>query len=272
MEERYIKCFMESALKTLPMFLGKDNLPTGLNVETLQSLPQGFTMHIIVGITGDMFGNLILSISEESSLRLASAMMGCEILDRHSEISFSAIKEIINICAGGGATRLYELGKQIDVTPPTIITGDSVNVQLTFPLECITFILKEFDFHISISLQERKPRSVLIVDDSQLLRNSATNVLQMAGFRVVGSCDSGEQCLAYLEKLVPDIVLLDIEMPGMSGIDVLKHIRARAIPTKVVIFTVVGNEATVQKATALGVDGYMLKPLSVGLLRVLKNL
>ena len=94
----------------------------------------------------------------------------------------------------------------------------------------------------------------------------------MAGFRVVGCCENGEQCLSYLEKLVPDIVLLDIEMTGMSGIDVLKIIRARSIPTKVVIFTVVGNEATVQKATSIGVDGYMLKPLNDALLRVLKNL
>lgn len=272
MGETYVNCFVEAALETLPMFLGRDKLPKKLNVETLKSLPQGFNMHVILGITGELFGNLILSISEESSLRLASAMMGCESLNKHNEISFSAIKELINICAGNGATRIYELGKHIDITPPAIITGDHVNIQVSFPLECITFIQKDFDFNISISIKERRQPSVLIVDDSQLLRESASTILQMAGFRVVGCCENGEQCLDYLEEQVPDIVLLDVQMPGMSGIEVLKNIRTRSIPTKVVIFTVVGSEETVQKATAIGADGYMLKPINDALLTVLKNL
>lgn len=77
--------------------------------------------------------------------------------------------------------------------------------------------------------------SVLVVDDHQGFREAARTLLTSMGLRVVGDVETGEQALEAVERLRPDIVLLDVQLPGMDGIDVARRLVADPDPPTVVL-------------------------------------
>lgn len=271
MEKRYLDCFVESVSFAFSMFLGSDRQCKIKSVDILQAIPRDANMHVFIGITGDLFGIGMFSFAGANSLALASAMCGME-LNEHNEISMSALKEILNISAGGAATRLAELGRIVDVTPPTVVSGDAIEVQTSLPLVSISFAAGDIPFRLSASIKEKHRHRVLVVDDSALMLTVATDLLQANGFDVAGTCETGDECLDFLEKDVPDIVLLDINMPGTNGLEVLRSIKERKLKTKVVIMTGMGDPKTVQRATALGTDGFVVKPIDNNLISIMKHL
>jgi DNA-binding response OmpR family regulator len=104
---------------------------------------------------------------------------------------------------------------------------------------------------------------VLIIDDEPDIRAFLADLLTVQGYR----CDTAESGVAGLAKLAaakPDVVLLDIMMPGMSGFDVLKSIRARdgAAPA-VVMISCLTHENTTQRAMEEGADQFVMKPFRV---------
>lgn len=104
---------------------------------------------------------------------------------------------------------------------------------------------------------------VLIVDDSALFRTMLQNVLrELPAVAVCGSVSSGEQALEAVARLAPDIVTLDVEMPGLSGIDVLRELRRRRAPCRVIMvsrLTAAGAQITTD-ALLEGAFDFILKP------------
>ncbi|GLS83341.1 response regulator [Paraferrimonas haliotis] len=102
--------------------------------------------------------------------------------------------------------------------------------------------------------------SVLVVDDHPLLRNGICQLLQAEDeFELFGEVGAGIDALAAMRGDEPDIVLLDLNMKGMSGLDTLNAIRADGITSKVVILTVSDNKQDVIRLLRAGADGYLLK-------------
>lgn len=104
-------------------------------------------------------------------------------------------------------------------------------------------------------------RELLVVDDVPLFRAGLSAALRGAGYAVVGEAADGEGAVAVAETEQPDIVLLDLLMPGMSGIDVLEKIRAVAPHAAVVLLT--GSESDEDMVAAIrgGARGYILKDM-----------
>lgn len=104
---------------------------------------------------------------------------------------------------------------------------------------------------------------VLIIDDSALFRILLTNIIRgMENVEVCGTASDGDAGLQAVEKHHPDVVLLDLEMPKMTGLDVMKEISSRGISVKVIMcsaFTTAGAEVTV-KALELGAHDFITKP------------
>jgi two-component system NarL family response regulator len=100
---------------------------------------------------------------------------------------------------------------------------------------------------------------LLVVDDVPLFRAGLTSALNDAGFSVVGEADSAERAVAQSEALQPDMVLLDVLMPGLSGLEVVEKITAVAPGANVVLLT--GSESEEDLLTALkaGARGYLVK-------------
>lgn len=102
--------------------------------------------------------------------------------------------------------------------------------------------------------------NILIVDDHPMLRRGVKQLLQLeAGLDAIGEASSGQEALEIAEKLEPDLILLDLNMKGMDGIQTLKALRDKDIYSRVVMFTVSDDHDDVIAALKAGADGYVLK-------------
>lgn len=104
-------------------------------------------------------------------------------------------------------------------------------------------------------------KRLLVVDDVPLFRAGLTAALNAAGYDVIGEAADGERAVAIAEIEQPDIVLLDILMPGMSGIEVLAKIRAVSPSSKVLLLTGSESEEDLVSAIRGGARGYILKDM-----------
>lgn len=108
--------------------------------------------------------------------------------------------------------------------------------------------------------QRQKPRTVLIVDDNELIRMTLRTVLRNAGLEVIGEAADGEKALAQLELMRINLVCLDVVMPRMNGLEVLAEIRARHPDVKVLMVTGQADRETIQAAISGGAHGIIVKP------------
>jgi CheY-like chemotaxis protein len=102
--------------------------------------------------------------------------------------------------------------------------------------------------------------TVLVVDDADDARDLTARLFRRAGYRVV-TAEGGEAALAAVDAEDPDLVLLDMTMPGMDGLEVLRRLRAdpRHHALSVVLFTAIGDLRTVAEARRLGAADYLVK-------------
>lgn len=111
-------------------------------------------------------------------------------------------------------------------------------------------------------MSQPTPNSVLIIDDHPLLRKGVSQLLDLeSSLKLVGEADSGESGLALALRLRPDLILLDLNMKGVSGLDTLKALKATELDSRVIILTVSDDEMDVISALRLGADGYLLKDM-----------
>ena len=102
--------------------------------------------------------------------------------------------------------------------------------------------------------------NVMIADDHSLIREGLKQLLEFDGsIKVVGEASNGVECMDKLSIHNPDVLLLDINMPEMNGIEVLKRMKDENTPIKVLILTVHNEMDYLMKAIDIGVDGYILK-------------
>jgi two-component system response regulator AtoC len=112
-----------------------------------------------------------------------------------------------------------------------------------------------------VSSSGARAHRILVVDDSESARSYLRSWLAQQGYRV-DVAEDGRRALALLEQgLAPDLVLLDVMMPGLDGLETLREIRERASRLPVVMISVVGNARTIVEAMRAGASGYVSKPL-----------
>lgn len=101
---------------------------------------------------------------------------------------------------------------------------------------------------------------IILADDHVLIRSGLKLLLQNDhSLEVVGEASNGIQALKLVEQLQPDVVILDMAMPGMGGIECLKEIKDRGIQSKVIILTMYEDESYIKAAMQAGADGYVQK-------------
>jgi two-component system nitrate/nitrite response regulator NarL len=100
---------------------------------------------------------------------------------------------------------------------------------------------------------------ILIVDDHPLTRDALSALLQQSGFAVAGLAADGEAAVQLAGELAPDLILLDLSLPGMNGLEALPQLRAAAPDAEVVVLTASGTEENLLGAIRGGAAGYLLK-------------
>ena len=100
---------------------------------------------------------------------------------------------------------------------------------------------------------------ILLVDDHPLTRSALAGLLKQHGFDVVGEAADGEEAIARAGELHPDLILLDLSMPGLDGLSALPRLREAAPSCEVVVLTASGTEENLLGAIRGGAAGYLLK-------------
>jgi DNA-binding NarL/FixJ family response regulator len=105
---------------------------------------------------------------------------------------------------------------------------------------------------------------VLIVDDHDLFRSGLRNLLEEeAGVQIIGEAAAGQEALRIVRELAPDVVVMDLNMPGMGGVEATRHITAHSPLTRVVMLTISDQDNDVIDAILAGACGYLLKDSSI---------
>ncbi|GAA3564606.1 two-component system response regulator NarL [Marinobacter xestospongiae] len=106
------------------------------------------------------------------------------------------------------------------------------------------------------------PASILLIDDHPLLRQGIKQLVELEDdMEVVAEASNARDGIALARDIEPDLILLDLNMPEMNGIDTLKALRADEIGSRIIIFTVSDHEDDVVAALRAGADGYLLKDM-----------
>jgi len=116
--------------------------------------------------------------------------------------------------------------------------------------------------HNSSPERDLSPR-VLLVDDHDLFRSGLRTLLEEAGIDVVGEASTGTDALAELRNVAPDVVVMDINMPGISGVEATRQMATIAPLTRVLVLTISDQDADVMDAILAGACGYLLKDASI---------
>lgn len=104
---------------------------------------------------------------------------------------------------------------------------------------------------------------ILIVEDNELFRTSLIIALEReAEFEIIGNCANGKKCLEFVEQQKPDLVLIDIDMPIVSGLEACKSIKSSGADIKVLIFSIYSDEESVLEALRAKADAYCTKDTS----------
>lgn len=106
--------------------------------------------------------------------------------------------------------------------------------------------------------------TVLVCDDALFMRAMVGDILQQAGYEVVGEASTGAEAVAQYQSLRPDLVTMDIVMPDMGGVDAVRAIRAHDPAARVVMCSAMGQQALVVEAIQAGARDFVVKPFQPG--------
>jgi len=145
--------------------------------------------------------------------------------------------------------RAAEVSGQVDVRS---VPGQGTQVVVTLPT------------HEQFIPGSLPPMRLLLVDDHPLILEGLKSLLTNHGVQVVGLAQSGEEAIEQVRELQPDVVLMDVQMPGLSGIEATRRIKAARPETRVVMLTMSAAETDLLAAVRAGASGYLLKSLHAG--------
>jgi two-component system, NarL family, response regulator DegU len=103
---------------------------------------------------------------------------------------------------------------------------------------------------------------LLLADDHRMLREGLRRSMTDEGFEVVGEAENGEEAVRLVEDLQPDVVLMDVTMPEMGGVDATRIIRQEGGPTRVIMLTMHADKDVLADAIRAGASGYLVKDCS----------
>src|SRR5258708_4001867 len=103
------------------------------------------------------------------------------------------------------------------------------------------------------------PTRILLADDHALIRQGLRVLLERQGFQIVGEASDGQEAVRSVEKMQPDVAILDISMPLLNGVDAARELKKSAPKTKVIVLTQHDEDQYVTESLRAGVRGYVMK-------------
>ncbi len=110
-------------------------------------------------------------------------------------------------------------------------------------------------------MMSEEQATVLIVDDAAMMRQLFKDILRKSPFEVIGETANGQEALKLYADLRPDLVLMDVMMPGLDGIEVTRAIMGQDPRARIIICTTVSQKSRVMEALRAGAKDFIVKPL-----------
>jgi DNA-binding NarL/FixJ family response regulator len=108
-------------------------------------------------------------------------------------------------------------------------------------------------------MQPEQQLTLVLADDHAIVREGIAALCATHGFRILGQCSDGAEAVEMILAQKPDFALLDVHMPGVTGIEAVRRLRAAGVATKLMILSISRDEALVMDALGAGADAYLLK-------------
>src|SRR5262249_20840305 len=108
-------------------------------------------------------------------------------------------------------------------------------------------------------MEESRGMTVVLADDHAIVREGVAALCTNQGFQVVGQCADGTAAVEMIARRKPDFAILDLDMPGMTGVEVIRRLRFAGCTAKLMILSISRDEKTVVEALRAGADAYLLK-------------
>ena len=129
MDSKMVKPFIDAVVSVLPM-LGLTDIKRG-NAAVKDKLATAKEVTVLIGLSQDIRGNVAYGLSDECARNIASTMMGGMPVPQFDEMAQSAISELVNMVTANAATNLESLGKSVNISPPTLITGENITARIS---------------------------------------------------------------------------------------------------------------------------------------------
>ena len=153
MKAMLLNPFLSSLDQVIQSFSGSSIKKQKVEVLT-KSLNHGTNIHVFLGVTGDVYGNVLLSTDYQNGLQLDSMMVGGNV-ENFDDLSVSALQELLNITSGNAVTQLADLGVKADTSPPAFFSGMQLDVRVSFPLVSILLSAGETKFYLNLALKSK---------------------------------------------------------------------------------------------------------------------
>ena len=108
-------------------------------------------------------------------------------------------------------------------------------------------------------MKEPEPITLVLADDHAIVREGLAALCGANGLQILGQCSDGPSACEAILTLKPDFAILDLQMPGLNGVETIRKLRASGCGTKLLILSIARDENTVFEALRAGADGYLLK-------------
>ncbi len=234
-------------------------------------------------LSGDasIFVAVAESQDEGAFLKVATGFSGQE-MENVSEDAYDSVGEFINVGCGLFASEMSRKEINVDMEPPLAFSGQKASgdfyvipvVLGDHRMELLISVNSDFvagespiktgsAVHTFVSAAGGdEGKRVLIVDDSRMSRQMLRNILEKAGFTIVGEADNGRNGVEAYKKCKPDVVTLDITMPEMDGIEALEHILKEDPAANAVMITAAGQQDKLIQALRIGAKRFISKPFN----------
>lgn len=106
-------------------------------------------------------------------------------------------------------------------------------------------------------------KTILLADDHPITLAGIQSYVESLGYQVVKTCKNGTDAFQGILEYAPDLVILDLNMPGMNGLEVLEKVRSQNNDSKIILYTMYHEKSFLTKARNLGVNGYLLKDFAL---------
>ncbi len=225
----------------------------------------------------DVCIGLAVTKEDDAFVKVASGFTGEQYSTSTVEV-YDAVGEFINCVSGLFATALSEKEINLEIEPqfayenqvaqgsayviPIYIAGKEVMLYVAVDSEVTVGsmpLVRKMQVKAGVEKENSKGR-IVIVDDSGMSRKMLRNILEEAGYSVVGEAADGMEGVLAYKQYSPDVVTLDITMPNMSGTEALKEIKEYDSDAKAIMITAAGQQNKVIEALKLGAEKFITKP------------